>query len=374
MSRPEYEDRVPAGPFAAAINREVGRLGDQDVAYRLRVDVRTVFRYKTSLDAEGRPTDNYARKQVEDVLERLDLSFADLYPEIAATDDIPLEPEAFCGSCHEVVTPLHGACPWCDGAVTDELPKSLYCKREKRLSYAAGDGLCWRCGGHLTPHIPHAECGCGCGTMVPQLNATNGREVRYARGHNPRMTSDQMVPTGPLVEWIEHELANLDKIEALSFMLGVQRQTITDLLRGEVGEVQRIFAARMLKYAAFDGRPAGHIHVRRRTVPSLKDLYGNVNSRVCPDCDGKKSPNAQRCLPCRRKRKVDQPTWLTDELLAEAFRLRLRDALTFMELGERLLSRTRYASSESLANSLRLTFRERGWPTDDPRRLREVAA
>lgn len=132
---------IPAAPFIAVIRAAIERLaaidtlreeGSQEVpaqqilAEQLGINERTVYRYKNGLDGESKPgVTTYARYPVEDALEALGIPFADVYPEIAAADDVELEPEAYCAQCRDDVIPLDGSCPWCDGPVGQRKPRSI---------------------------------------------------------------------------------------------------------------------------------------------------------------------------------------------------------------------------------------------------------
>lgn len=58
--------------------------------------------------------DCYPRDIVEDALDHAGVPFADLYPEIAAADEVELEPETWCPACREHRTPIDGLCPFDD--------------------------------------------------------------------------------------------------------------------------------------------------------------------------------------------------------------------------------------------------------------------
>jgi hypothetical protein len=58
---------------------------------------------------------HFPRCEVEEALHFAGVSFWELYPEIAAAEDVPLEPEMVCWECKDLVTPINGLCPWCVG-------------------------------------------------------------------------------------------------------------------------------------------------------------------------------------------------------------------------------------------------------------------
>ncbi len=81
---------------------------------------RIVYRYRHGRDGMDRPTETFRRATVEDALEHAGLRLEDVYPEFAV--DVVLEPDAFCGLCREMVTPIDGVCPWCDTEVRSGRP------------------------------------------------------------------------------------------------------------------------------------------------------------------------------------------------------------------------------------------------------------
>jgi len=60
----------------------------------------------------------WARFRVEDMLHLAGADFYDVYPEFQHERDVVLEPECWCPSCREVVTPMDGVCLWCDEVLT----------------------------------------------------------------------------------------------------------------------------------------------------------------------------------------------------------------------------------------------------------------
>lgn len=138
---PDWGEPIPAAPFVSVINAELRRIAADDnlrlsdqsleapgmviLSDRLGIAERTLYRYKNSLDSVGEPTDSYARNRVEDMLDAMGVQFSDVYPEIAAAEDVELEDDAYCLICHEDVSPLAGRCPWCDTQVAKRPPRSI---------------------------------------------------------------------------------------------------------------------------------------------------------------------------------------------------------------------------------------------------------
>jgi hypothetical protein len=379
----DYGEPIPAAPFVAVLNRELERLATNDtfrldenaqeppavqlLAFRLGVAQRTVYRYLRSLDGEGQPTDTYARNPVEDALERLEVPFADVYPEIAATEDRPLEPDAYCTSCHEVVTPIDGCCPWCDRPVQKKVPGRMFCPREDRMSFPANDGNCWRCGGELRRQPPVIECGCGCGAKFPRFDV-RGREQRYLVGHAPRsLERNPPVDAEPFAQWLEQQLRDLDPIQSLARRVGLSREDVLAVLNRSMVTVELKMVRRSLWLASREGQGKGM--PPRPGSAGLGDLYpAEVRSKVCPDCGGRKSSHAERCKSCATElgvyaRGPRQPSSLTPAMLEEARSLRDREGLTFLAIAYRMKPRTRMTNVESVKNQLMTEFRRRGWPT-----------
>jgi len=383
MSRPEYEERVPAAPFVAWLNREAERIEADETLFgnngqarasaalgdRLEVAERTIWRWRNSVDpTTGEETNNYARKVVEDALDRAGgVTFADLYPDVVAADDVELEPEAYCASCHELVTPVGGKCPWCDRATSAGPREKRYCKREDRMVFPAVEGDCWRCGGPLKKQAPRTPCKCGCGTIVARFDFQGRGPTEYARGHNPRsLEHSLMLPAAPFVEYLQGELERVDPLQAVSSKHGIKRDALVALLRGETREVDRKDVVTFLNTARNYGQPKGA--PRRRGV-ALYDLYPALAEKHrCPGCGGRKSPHAEVCKPCRRKRRIRGQTTLEDLRVGElvmqrAHRLRFEERLTFGQVAERLLGQTPHTTAGSLHGTLTSAFRVMGWPT-----------
>lgn len=72
----------------------------------------TLREHKTHLLKQDVPTEFFERAPVEDALHTAGVSFAAIYPEIAAEEDLELQPDRWCWHCQEAVTPIKDECPW----------------------------------------------------------------------------------------------------------------------------------------------------------------------------------------------------------------------------------------------------------------------
>jgi hypothetical protein len=123
-------EHIPAGPFLDWLRGEVARLervetlatrasspvpARQVLAARLGASTETLSRYLAGLNGNEQPTDVFRRFPVEDMLARAGVPFAVLYPELAAVEDRPVEPAAYCLMCREVTPRFDGVCPWHGG-------------------------------------------------------------------------------------------------------------------------------------------------------------------------------------------------------------------------------------------------------------------
>ena|SRR5215216_4121313 len=150
---PQGAETVPAAPFVEWLQRlkvalkndpalKLGRLGsgvEREIAQRLGVSTKAVYRYLRSINNEGRAVDVFDRACVEDMLDRAGIPFWHLYPELAT--DVELEPDVFCESCFEMVTPIGGLCPWCTPAPGD--PRA--CPRCGGWKYNKDSQMCSSC-------------------------------------------------------------------------------------------------------------------------------------------------------------------------------------------------------------------------------------
>jgi hypothetical protein len=108
---------LPSGEDAPAVRvaRECGWIGETGTKRLYR------FRHRLLESAVGknrhnkgvritRVTDWFPRDVVEDALHEAGVLFADVYPEIAAAEDVFLEPAKWCAGCREERTPINGIC------------------------------------------------------------------------------------------------------------------------------------------------------------------------------------------------------------------------------------------------------------------------
>lgn len=374
-------EAIPAGPFVAVINAEIERIGRADtlrpseiakevpaqaiLAGRIGVAERTLYRYRKSLNSENQPTETFARDVVENALERLDFRFEDVYPEIAAAEDIALEDDAYCAGCREIVTPIDGICPWCERQTTSKIPARLYCKREDAMRFPALDGQCWRCGGKLRKHIPRGPCACGCGTSLQRFNSNSGLPVAFMPGHSGGpWRSKRTLPAGPFVDWLERELRDLDPVQALSRRVGIPRDELLALLNRRVHTIPQTQVNKSLRLAGIEGQ--GQKVGTRAGSTRINDLYPDRGGALkCPRCGGHKTAHAALCRPCRNaegmsNRQPSRPTSMTPEVLAEARRLR-ELGLKWDAVAERVHPRTRCAQVESVRSGLIAAFGKHGW-------------
>lgn len=378
----DYGEPIPAGPFIAWLNDKLEKLATDETLVlsgleaadvptmtilgdQLGISERAVYRYKNSLSSVGEPTDTFPRNRVEDMLDAADVRFEDVYPDIAAAEDVELEPEAFCTSCRDIVTPISGACPWCDRPVIEQVPTLMFCSRCDKMQRPAIDGACWRCGGKLKRHSPMRPCGCGCGTQIKRFDH-RGRESFYIKGHAPRsLERKQDVPLGPLRGWLQQQLRDLDPIQALAHRTGLPRELVLDVLNDHIETIDAELVRRALRNAGTEGQGRG-MPWRPGSV-RFRELYPEaVRSKTCPTCGKAKAPHAEQCRQCAKsagKYKSSNPSSVSPELVDQARRLRDVDGLTFAQIAERLQPRTRCANVESVKNQLRAEFRKRGWET-----------
>jgi hypothetical protein len=378
-------DQIPARPFIEWIEQQLDAISRNDtlrltevenhvpatrvLADRLGVEVRILYRYRRGLRSGSRngrkgefPTDTFPRAAIEDMLDHAEVPFWEVYPDL--DDDLALETDAFCPSCHEIVTPILGQCPWCDTAVETELPRRQYCEREDAMRFPALDGNCWRCGGRLQGSVPWAPCACGCGQPVRRFDRY-GREARYLVGHGPSPARSAIVDAEPFAGWLEQQLRELDPIQALARRIGINRDRLLALLNRHESQVDLAEVRRSLWLAAREGQGKGTPPRPGSTL--LADLYPDyVRSKVCPECGGGKAPHAQLCRQCRRKNPTQttqprQPSSVTEDLIFEAKRL-YDDGHSMLAAARAIQPRTRCTNPHSVCHQLRAEFHRRGWP------------
>lgn len=154
---PPGDERVPAKPFADWLNERFARYQAEhersgnlaqytpgavvplSPTQQLALDLgwghsesaeRKLYRCRNMLYTGSRgsvkgeyPTDNFLRTIVEDALDHAGVPLEDVYPDLAV--DVDVEPEAYCATCHLDVTPVNGACPWCEGQTGERPPRSI---------------------------------------------------------------------------------------------------------------------------------------------------------------------------------------------------------------------------------------------------------
>lgn len=148
MRRKDREE-VPAEPFARWLNEryeyweqrcryiDTSRPGEhptsrvcQEIGWEGETGVRRLWRYRHRLSetAKGRTRTSrgtrvlltmqtFPRDVVEDALHHADVMFMELYPDIAAAEELDLEPAQWCPGCREERTPIDGHCPFCEWRV-----------------------------------------------------------------------------------------------------------------------------------------------------------------------------------------------------------------------------------------------------------------
>jgi predicted amidophosphoribosyltransferase len=382
--RPGYMEKVPAAPFVAWVNGELERRARLDegangsgamkaLAMALRVNGRTVYRWKNSLDSErDQVVTEYPRRAIENALLLADITFEDLYPDVVALEDFELEQDAYCSSCHDVVTPINGLCPWCNREAQTEAPERGYCKREDAARFPALDGNCWRCGGKLLPYAPEKQCECECGQQIPAFNMRTGRPNRYVIGHYPHeWKPGRDMPVEPFAVWLEQQLRDLDPIQSLARRTRLSCDDVLDVLNRRVETIDRSQIRRALFAAAQEGQ--GQKIGPRPGIVKIGDLY---NENSCPRCGGPK-PNerAEFCRGCRTEVGLPNVTRcgsLTEPVLLEARSL-YESGLTYEQVAERIQGRTRCKSVAGLRVALIVQFGKRGW-SQGHRPRSEVAA
>jgi hypothetical protein len=359
------QEHIPAAPLVKWLERELEREPDRKaLAIRLGVDVRVLYRWQQSIDWNEEPCDSFPRPSVENALHRAGVLFGDVYPSF--TEDVELEPDGFCSSCRDIVTPINGRCPWCERPTTADLPNRMFCPREDGMRFPALDGKCWRCGGKLQRQIPFTQCACGCDTSIPRFSLTSGKEVKWVRGHAPRsMEKNPLVPLEPLARWLEGELRALDPIQSLARRTGISRENLLDFLNRRVETVPIQEVRRAVFKAAHEGQGKG-MPPRPGSVMT-RDLYPDyVRSLTCSGCGGRKSAHAALCKKCyvhRGPKQLFRDKSLTPDLLEQAREIREREGIAFIAIAARIQPRTRCTNVESVKGMLLQEFKARGWDT-----------
>lgn len=132
-SKRKGDTYIPNAPFVAWLRHELGvgddpdnpshsrhsNSGREQLAARLNITVRTLYRHLYRLNGCSKPTSVISRIGVEEMLHAAGVSFYDMYPAFAHERDIEIEPDEFCRLCGEWVTPINGRCPWDDCDLMD---------------------------------------------------------------------------------------------------------------------------------------------------------------------------------------------------------------------------------------------------------------
>jgi len=352
-----------------ATNWMRGRIGWNDEAGERRL-----FRYRSGESTQAE------RNLIEDALEHADVRLEDIYPDLV--EDIELEPDAYCGRCHEIVTPVSGVCPWCDTATTsaDDVKPRAYCPTENKSVIPNERGQCWTCGTQTT-EIPWVECACGCGGQRHAFDP-KGRPAEYLLGHAPRTLENAGdMPAGPFRDYLFEQIRTIDVVSAVARRHGLPRDTVVQLLQGQE-RIERETIRRSLWVAGRDGMGKG-MPMRADTV-SFFDLYPeDARSMVCPGCGESKSRHANQCKACKElDEKLNGPKPRFRRKSALACRPDLMDRArvmydagdTMISIARRLLDETPYRSAESLNVQLRKEFLMSGWLRTQQQPEQEVAA
>lgn len=311
--------------------------------------VRQVYRWRN----EGKQA---TREFIVKVLDHAGIDIGDVYPELAV--DVALEVDAFCPRCHEIVTPIAGECPWCDGPVKDKAGRDKgFCTACNTMMSRNGHGECWRCGTRIQSGIPIVACACDCGEMISQFDG-HGRRKRYVHGHAPRSLERRRdVATEPFARYLERRLHELDPISALAREHGIARADVVAVLRRDEPVIEREVVRRALWVFGTNGTGMP----RRPDSTSFFELYpGDGRSRICPHCKQGKAPHAEMCKKCRR---LHDPTYmrggppsqsrLTPEVIDRA-RTLIGTGKSVAATAQIIFDDTAYASVDSLQNALRL--------------------
>lgn len=310
--------------------------------------------------------DTWPAAEVDAALTNAGAHLADVYPDLYEPE-LELEPDCFCDRCHDVVTPIDGRCPWCEGSIdADDLRAKRFCIRCDELVLPAANGSCWRCEGPLSG-VPHAPCACGCEAKV-RLFDVKGRPVRYRRGHAPKEPDRGDLDAEAFAFHLRRCVDELDPIAAVARTHGLRRSLVADLLAGRVDRIERASVRRGLWMA----RRQGIGLPGAADVPTFTQLYPDaVRSRTCPDCGNGKAPHATRCRSCARAAGAYSgmpqsggagSKALGEAVIVDAWDLYLHHASTRVA-AEAVLGRTRRRSVQALERALRGAWRERGWLT-----------
>ena len=341
------------GPGREAMGEFAAEYTAAELANDLGIGERRLHRWRYGLKTID-------RIELEEALHHADSAIWEIY----GVEDFDLEADAYCGRCHDTVTPIEGACPWCASTLAGARARR-WCSREDRLVFPSNDGTCWRCGTE-TAAIPWADCACGCGRSIPRFDP-QGRAHEYVLGHAPRSIERHgEVPVEPFARHLEAELKSMDLLGALARAHGIGRDDVVRVLKRRVDTVPLALVRRAVWTAGRGGTGKG-LPTRPDAV-SFADLYpDHVRSKVCPECGEGKAPHAKLCKRCRTKQNrrdgVTPPrvaTQLRGELLQEAYE-RYCAGATVMDTAESIFDRTPHRNVGSTAQALSREWRRRGW-------------
>lgn len=362
------EHRIPRYHREAIAQGKTGKAIDNYISHGLLsemgwsgrdADTRALHRWRAGEQQFAK------RSIIEGGLDYAGIRIEEVYPELAL--DIEIEPEGFCGRCHEMVTPIEGLCPWCD-TPTGEGRARVWCPREDRAVYAAKNDLCWRCG-TKTEQIPLEACECGCGQLRSRFDG-QGRRARFMVGHGSAPPRDEgMVDAAPFRAYLKDALTKLDVLGAIGRTHGIARDDVVRILNGSEEEVPRLMVRKALWHGARTGT-GGKGAPARPDATGFFDLYpDDARSRKCPECGESKAPSAEMCKPCRKAKTREEgatsrrrPSALASipGLMDECHRL-YDSGLSLREVARKLVDRTPYKTRASMEVQLRTEFRSRGW-------------
>ncbi|HYJ21348.1 MAG TPA: hypothetical protein VEW07_04925 [Solirubrobacterales bacterium] len=329
-----------------------GQVTADELAHALGIGERRLHRWRYEVQTID-------RIEMEEALHHADSAIWEVY----GVEDCDLEADAYCGRCHDTVTPIAGACPWCDSSLSAAKARR-WCPREDRLIFPANDGSCWRCG-TATEAIPWADCACGCGRSIPRFDP-QGRAHEYALGHAPRSLERRWeVPIEPFAEYLERELERMDLIGALARAHGLPRDEVVRVLKRQVETLPTKTVRRAVWTAGRGGTGKGL--PRRPGAPTLESLYPDfVRSRTCPGCGTGKAPHAELCKRCRvaqnRRDGVKPPkppTQIRPELIAEA-RAHYDAGNSVASAAAEIIDRTPHTNVASTAQALSREWKRQG--------------
>lgn len=147
-------EHVPAEPFVRFLNERYAELAAKHAGNLAHATLalieelgwshqkgaeRKLYRVRKSLicsSKDGRkgefPSDRFARPLVEEALFNAGVPFSDVYPGIAASEDVELEPAAWCPHCQEERHPIDGLCAFCEWRLGPRTGQRLMGKRRAR--------------------------------------------------------------------------------------------------------------------------------------------------------------------------------------------------------------------------------------------------